>query len=69
MKSFWQHTNGKVYALRSDSFGRLTGAAGPFEIDDLKGLDDYHYGQAIVDWIERAIAEHQLHRINPALIG
>ena len=65
MKSFWQHVNGKVYALRSDSFGNLTGAAGPFELEDLKSLDDYHYGQAVVDWVKQALAEHKLHRINP----
>ena len=64
MKSFWQHVNGKVYAIRSDSFGNLTGAAGPFDIDDLKGLDDYQYGPGIIDWIKRAIAERKLHRIH-----
>lgn len=69
MKSFWQHTNGRVYALRSDSFGNITGAAGPFELDDLKALDSYSYGPAVVDWIKRAIDEHKLRRINPLLIG
>jgi hypothetical protein len=69
MKSFWQHTSGKVYAVRSDSFGNITGAAGPFELEDLQGLDNYTYGPAVVDWIKRAIAEHKLRRINPLLIG
>jgi len=69
MKSFWQHTNDRVYAVRSDSFGNITGAAGPFEIEELKGLDGYHYGPAVVDWIKRAIAEHKLRRINPMPIG
>jgi hypothetical protein len=64
MKSFWLHTNGKVYAIRSNSFGDITGAAGPLDPDDLKSLDDYQYGQAIVDWIKRAIAERQLTRIS-----
>ena len=65
MKSFWQHDNGKVYAIRCNSFGELTGAAGPFKLDSLKDLDDYKYGPAIVDWIKDAIAQHKLHRINP----
>ncbi|MHC4520246.1 MAG: hypothetical protein ACYTAS_16770 [Planctomycetota bacterium] len=66
MKSFWQHDNGKVYAIRCNSFGNLTGAAGPFDIDDLKSLDDYHYEMGIVDWVKEAIAERKLHRINAA---
>ncbi len=69
MKSFWQHTNGKVYAVRSDSFGNITGAAGPFELDNLKALDEYQYGQGVVDWVKRAIAERKLRRINPMPIG
>ena len=69
MKSFWQHTNGKVYAVRSDSYGHITGAAGPLDPDDLKSLDDYRYGQGIVDWIERAMAEHKLRRINATVVG
>ncbi len=68
MKSFWQHTNGKVYAVRSDSYGHLTGAAGPLDPDDLKRLDDYHYGQGIIDWIERAMAERKLRRINATVV-
>ncbi len=69
MKSFWQHTNGRVYAVRSDSFGNITGAAGPFDPDDLRGLDDYQYGQGIVDWIKRAIAERKLRRMNTPLLS
>ena len=69
MKSFWKHTNGKIYAIRSDSFGNITGAAGPFDIDNLEALDSYHYGPAIVDWIKKAIAERKLQRINPMPIG
>jgi len=69
MKSFWQHTNGKVYAVRSDSFGNITGAAGPFDLENLKALDEYQYGQGVVDWVKRAIAERKLRRINPMPIG
>lgn len=69
MKSFWQHANGRVYAVRSDSFGHITGAAGPFDIEDLQGLDDYRYGPGIVDWIKQAMADRKLRRINPMPIG
>ena len=34
MKTFWQHASGKVYAVESDTFGRIVGAAGPFDIDE-----------------------------------
>jgi hypothetical protein len=64
MKDFWQHDNGKVYAVRCDTFGRITGAAGPFESDELGCPDELHYGPAIVDWVKKAIVEHKLHRIN-----
>lgn len=64
MKTFWQHDNGKVYAVRSDTFGQITGADGPFEVTQLQSLEDCDYGPAIVDWIKRAIAEHKLHRVN-----
>ena len=65
MKNYWQHTNGRVYAIRSNSFGNITGAAGPLDPDDLKGLDDYQYGPGIVDWVKEAIAQRKLRRINP----
>ncbi len=64
MKDFWQHDNGKVYAVRSDSFGRITGAAGPFDPDDLGSLEDVRYGPAIVDWVRKAIAERKCRRIS-----
>lgn len=64
MKDFWQHDNGKIYAVRCDTFGRITGAAGPFESDELGSPDELHYGPAIVDWVKKAIAEHKLRRIN-----
>ena len=54
MKDFWQHDNGKVYAVRSDSFGRITGAAGPFDPNDLGNPEDIRYGPAIVDWVKKA---------------
>jgi hypothetical protein len=67
MKDFWQHTNGKVYAVRSDSYGRITGAAGPLDECDLRGVDDYEYGPAIVEWVKQAMAEKKLHRMSAPL--
>jgi hypothetical protein len=64
MKSFWQHENGKVYAVRSNTFGKVTGAAGPLDPDDLQSLDAYDYGPAIVQWVERAIAGRTLRRVS-----
>ncbi len=66
LKGFWQHTNGKIYAVESTTFGKIIGGAGPLEADDLRNPEDYDYKPAIVEWLERAIAEHKLHRINPA---
>ncbi len=65
MKSFWQHENGRAYAVRSNTFGKITGAAGPLDPDDLQDLDSYEYGPAIVQWVERAIAVRKLRRVNP----
>jgi len=64
MKSFWQHENGNIYAVRSNTFGKVTGAAGPLDPDALQSLDSYEYGPAIVSWVERAIAERKLRRVN-----
>ena len=65
VKGFWQHTNGKLYAVKSDSFGKIIGAVGPLDPDDLHELDEYDYKLAIVDWLRDAFACHKLHRINP----
>jgi hypothetical protein len=63
MKGFWQHENGKVYAIESTTMGEILGAAGPLEQDELGDLEDYEYAPAILEWVQRAIAEHKLHRI------
>jgi hypothetical protein len=65
MKTFWQHANGQVYAVQSDTFGQVVGAAGPFEIDELRDPGEYTYQCGLTGWISRAIAQHTLHRINP----
>lgn len=65
IKGFWQHQNGKIYAIKSDSFGKIVGGVGPLDPDDLRDLEDYDYKPAIVQWLKRAIENHELHRINP----
>ena len=65
VKGFWQHTNGTIYAVKSDSFGNIIGGAGPLDPDNLYELDEYDYKSAIVDWLEEAFAQYKLHRINP----
>jgi hypothetical protein len=65
IKGFWQHTNGKVYAVESTTFGKIVGGAGPLDPENLLGLEDYDYKPAIVDWLEKALAERKLHRFNP----
>ena len=64
IKGFWQHANGKIYAIESDTFGKILGGAGPLDLNDLHDLGDYDYKPAIVKWLVDAVARHQLHRIN-----
>ena len=64
IKGFWQHTNGKIYAIESDTFGNILGGAGPLELNDLHELQDYDYRPAITKWLKDAVAQHQLRRIN-----
>jgi len=64
-KGFWRDSKtGKIYAIESDTFGKIIGGVGPLEPADLRSLEDYDYGPGILEWLERAIAEHRLHRIN-----
>jgi len=64
VKGFWQHTNGKIYAIESTAFGKIVGGVGPLGPDDLRDPDDYDYKPAIIEWLQRAIAERKLHRID-----
>ena len=66
IKGFWQHKNGKVYAIKSDTFGNILGGVGPLESEKLQSLDSYDYKPAIVDWLKDAISKKLLRRINPA---
>ncbi len=65
VKGFWQHENGKIYAVESTSFGRILGGAGPLDPSNLRSLDDYEYRPAIVEWLEEALAQRRLYRFNP----
>jgi hypothetical protein len=64
IKGFWQHKNGKIYAIQSDTFGNITGAAGPLDPDDLRPLSEYEYKHAIVDWITDSLNKKKLRRID-----
>jgi hypothetical protein len=64
VKGFWQHKNGKIYAIMSTSFGEIIGGAGPLEPNQLQSLESYDYKPAIVQWLKTAIAQHELHKIN-----
>ncbi|MGB2863651.1 MAG: hypothetical protein WBC05_10040 [Sedimentisphaerales bacterium] len=64
IKGFWQHVNGKIYAVESDTFGNILGGAGPLDPNDLYDLEDYDYKPAITKWLADAIAQHKLRRIN-----
>ena len=66
IKGFWQDTKtGKIYAIESTTFGKIVGGAGPLDENDLHDLEDYDYKPAILEWLERAVKEKKLHRINP----
>ena len=65
IRGFWQHVNGKVYAIESDTFGKILGAAGPLDPNKLHDLDDYDYRPAITGWVADAVAHNALKRINP----
>ena len=65
IKGFWQHENGKIYAVKSTTFGKIIGGVGPLNHDDLCDLEDYDYKPAIKEWLEQAVAKHKLHRIEP----
>jgi len=66
VKGFWKDIlTGNIYAIESDTFGKIVGGVGPLDPDELHDLDDYDYTPAILEWLERAVAEHKLRRIDP----
>ncbi len=66
VRGFWQHTNGKIYAVECDSYGRILGADGPLDPDNLRDLSEYDYKPAITGWVADAVAHQALRRFNPA---
>ena len=67
IKGFWQHENGKIYAVQSDTFGNIYGAIGPLDPNKLRNLDEYDYKPAIIDWVKDALKNKKLRRIEPSL--
>jgi len=67
IKGFWQHENGKIYAVQSDTFGNIYGAIGPLDPNNLRNLDEYDYKPAIIDWVKDALKNKKLRRIEPSL--
>ncbi len=66
IRGFWQHTNGGIYAVECDTFGKIMGGAGPLDPNDLHDLARYVYKPAITAWLAEAVAQHKLRRITPA---
>ena len=67
IKGFWRDSaTGQIYAMESTPFGKILGGVGPLDEDSLGDLADYEYGPKIVKWLEDAVAEKRLHRINPS---
>jgi hypothetical protein len=64
VKGFWQHTNGKIYAVESTPFGEIVGGTGPLDADEIRDLNEYEYKPDILEWLQGALAEGKLHRIN-----
>jgi hypothetical protein len=66
IRGFWQHANGRLYAIESDTFGNIIGGVGPLNPDELRNLDDYEYTGSIVGWLQDSVAQRKLRRVNPA---
>ncbi len=69
MKTFWQHRNGQIYALRHDAFGHIIGVAGPLGWEDAQDLDALRYDARQAEWAESEIRRHAMHRMQPATVG
>ncbi|MCI0498293.1 MAG: hypothetical protein L0Y36_01240 [Planctomycetales bacterium] len=69
-KGFWQHIEtGQIYAVKSTPFGEVIGADGPLDPANLRDLNSYKYGKKILLWMQRAVANNRLRRINPETPG
>ena len=66
IRGFWQHANGKIYAIECDTFGKIIGGVGPLDPNALHDLDHYDYKPAITGWLMDAVTQHKLRRLTPA---
>ena len=55
--------------VESDTFGKILGAVGPLDLDNLQDLEDYDYKPAITDWVADAVARKTMRKFNPTLCG
>jgi hypothetical protein len=69
MKTFWQHRNGKLYALKHDTFGHIIGVWGPFDGEDACAENDDLCGAELAVWAEDEIRHHAMHRLQPAMVA
>jgi len=67
VRGFWQHANGKIYAIESTSFGQILGGVGPLDPNNLRDLDSYDYKPAIKEWLQEALTQHKLRRFTPLM--
>jgi len=65
VKGFWQHENGKIYVIESDSFGKIIAGVGPVNPHKQYDPEQYECKQVIVDWLEQALSQNKLHRYKP----
>jgi hypothetical protein len=67
IRGFWQYTtNGAIYAVECDTFGKIIGGAGPLDPNDLRALNSYVYKPAITSWLTDAVSSRQLRRLTAA---
>lgn len=62
VKDFWRHSNGKIYAIESDTFGKVIKAAGPLNVANLHNIEDYNHKPTITEFVADAIVHHKLRR-------
>jgi len=68
MTVLWQHRNGDLYATRHDTFGHITGVAGPLDWENLDDPGECDFQGDLIEWAEEAIRHHAMHKIHPAAV-
>jgi hypothetical protein len=58
-----------LYATRHDTFGHITGVAGPLDPEDLGDLEECYFQTELVEWAENAVRQHAMHKIHPAAVA